>query len=166
MGVDAVIIDSILLEHVAIKHSIEALRQAVAEQATFLFDSENTWDYTKLKQLKDNHLKMIDSVQAFHDNLASHYVLEEKNLSPLFGKLVAAGNVVEHREIMQYLERAHYLLNEAKLLGDLKPQELMAATYNVYINIEMSCRAVETHEAIEANLFALLRKGVASLSDI
>jgi hypothetical protein len=162
MVTDLVTIKSILLEHTVIKRCIEALRQAVADQATFLFDSESNWDNTHLKQLKDNHLKLVHSVQAFKDKLAAHYIREERDLLPLFGTFVAEGNAAEHKEITQHLERAYYSLSKAKLLGDLKPQELMAATYDVERIVEIACRVVETHEATETNLFALMKKGLPS----
>jgi hypothetical protein len=160
MRTDLITIDSILLEHTAIKYCIEALRTAVAEQATFLFESENNWDNTHLKQLKDNHIRLVESVQAFHDKLERHCFHEEKDLLPMLGKLVADVNVIEHQEIMNQIERAHNLLNEAKLLGDLKPYELMAETYNVERTVEKVCRVVESHEANETNLFAQMRTGL------
>ena len=162
MGTELITIDSILLEHIAIKHCIETLRQTVAEQATYLFESENNWDNTHLRQLKENHIKLVDSVQAFHDKLIGHYAHEEKDLLPMCGKLVGDGNMAEHQEIINHLKRAHDLLNESQLLGDLKPQELMAATYNIERTVEIACRVVEIHEENETNLFALLRKGLTA----
>src|ERR1039458_7479967 len=147
MKTDLITVESVLLEHTAIKYCIEALRKAVAEQATFVFESENNWDNTHLKQLKDNHISLVESLQAFHDKMARHCFHEEKDLLPLLGKLVADVNMSEHQEIMNQIERAHNLLKEAELLGDLKPYELMAATYNVERTVENVCKVVESHES-------------------
>jgi len=45
-------------------------------------------------------------------------------------------------------------------LGDLNPQELMATTYNVKRTIELTCTIIGTHEANEAGMLGLLKKGL------
>jgi hypothetical protein len=163
MGTDLITIESVLLEHTAIKYCTEALRKAVAEQATFLLESEDHWDNAHLKQLKDNHISLVYSIQAFHDKLERHCLHEEKDLLPMLGKLVADVNMIEHQEIMNQIKRAHNLLNEAELLGDLKPYELMAATYNVERTVESVCNLVESHEAGETNLFSQMRRSLLKI---
>jgi len=160
MSIDMVTINSIMLEHMAIERYIEVLREAVAEQATFLLQSANTWDKTHLKELKKNYLKVRDSMQALHDGLMWHCAREEKILSPVLGHLMAAGNVMEHKEIIQKLAQSLSALDETGLLGDLKPQELMATTYNVKRTVEIVCTLVGTHEANEAGMLGLLKKGL------
>jgi hypothetical protein len=81
-------------------------------------------------------------------------------LSPVLGKLVTDGLITEHREIIGCLDTARTLLNKTGLLGDLKPQTLMATTYNVERAVETACRMVDAHEANEVGLFALLKKGL------
>jgi hypothetical protein len=158
MNIDAIVIDSILFEHTAIKHSIGVLRDAMAEQATFLLHYAGTWNRTHLQELKDNHLKLRDSLRAFRDLVIRHCSDEEKALSMVLGNLIAKGNIIEHKEIISYLNRAESLLNETKLLGNLKPQEVMATIYNVQQTVEMVCSLVDTHETNEAGMLALLKK--------
>ncbi len=160
MSIDMVTINSIMLEHIAIERYIEVIREAVAEQATFLLQSANAWDKTHLKELKKNYLKVRDSMQALHDGLMWHCAREEKILSSELGHLVAVGNVVEHKEIIQKLAQSLSALDETWLLGDLRPQELMATTYNVKRTVEMVCTLVSTHEANEAGLLGLMMKGM------
>jgi hypothetical protein len=76
----------------------------------------------------------------------------------VLGNLIAKGNIIEHKEIISYLNRAESLLNETKLLGNLKPQEVMATIYNVQQTVEMVCSLVDTHETNEAGMLALLKK--------
>ncbi len=70
------------------------------------------------------------------------------------------GLIREYEEIIGCLNAAHKLLNETGLLGDLEPQVLMATTCKVERAREMACRLVDTHEANELGLFALLKKGL------
>lgn len=166
MSVDEVTIDSILLEHIAIARHIEVLRQSIAEQATFLLESADRWDKTHLGELRERYLRLRDSMQAFHSGVVAHCAHEEKALSPVLGSLVAHGNIVEHKEIIGYVAEALSVLDETGLLGDLKPQELMATTYNAQLIAQRAFALVDTHEANEAGLFGLLKKGLrANLAD-
>ena len=84
------------------------------------------WDNTHLKQLRDNHISLVESIQAFHAKLKRHCLHEETDLLPLLGKLVSDVNVIEHREIMNQIQLAYNLLKEAKLLGELNETILFA----------------------------------------
>jgi hypothetical protein len=160
MSIDVVTIDSILLEHTAIVHYTKELRAAVADQATFLLQASDHWDKTRLKELKERYLGLSSSLEAVRDGLMAHCAHEEQALSPVLGKLVTDGLTTEHREIIGSLDTARKLLNKTGLLGDLKPQTLMATTYNVERAVETACRMVDTHEANEVGLFAILKKGL------
>ena len=160
MTIDVVTIDSILLEHTAIVHYIGVLRAAIADQATFLLQSSDHWDKTRLKELRDRYLGLRESLASFRDGVMGHCAHEEKALSPVLGKVLADGMIAEHKEILAFLDTAHTVLNETGLLGDLKPQALMATTYNVERAIDAACHLVDTHEANEVGLFSMLKKGL------
>ena len=160
MSIDMVTIDSILLEHTAIQHNVDILYDAVAAQATFLLHSANNWDKTHLKELRDNYLQLRDTMQAFYESIKGHCAREEAAMSPVLGDLLNRGNAIEHKEILGHLDRARALLGKTKLLGDLRPQELMATTQQVAQTIELACDLVSLHEANEAGLFGLLKKAL------
>lgn len=162
MSIDLTTIDSILLEHTAIVHYVNELRSAVAGQATFLLQSSDHWDKTRLAELKKRYLNLCNSLEAFRDGLIGHCAHEETALSPVLGRLLTSGLIIEHKEIIGCLDNARTLLNETGLLGDLNPQALMATTYNSQQAIEMACSMIDTHESNEVGMFALLKKGLRS----
>jgi hypothetical protein len=125
--------------------------------------SSDHWDKAHLKELKERYLSLCNSLETFRDGLTVHCAHEEKALSQVLGQLVTDGLITEHKEIIGCVDTAHAVLNETGLLGDLNPQALMATTYNVERAVETACRKVDTHEANEVGLFALLRKGLQPL---
>ncbi|MCX6012738.1 MAG: hemerythrin domain-containing protein [Chloroflexi bacterium] len=161
MNINLTDIDIILLEHIAIKHSIKILRNDMAEQATFLLQYASTWDRTHLKKLKDNHLKLTDSLKSFHNLLIQHCSDEEKMLSEVLGNMITKGNVIEHKEIGKFFNQAELILNETQLIGNLKPQEVMKAIYKVQQTVEMICSFIDTHETNEVGMLTLLKRVIA-----
>ena len=91
--------------------------------------------------------------------LKEHFAMEERHLPSLFGDLLMRGLLLEHRDLIEGLERAMAMVAASNPEGLSREQSLERQS-NIRVVIENLSRRVEDHASQEEIIFDMLKRAL------
>ena len=117
------------------------------------------WDPGVLRTLSDKRLNLQQSLQSLYEGVRIHHDREESVMAPLIGGQLMEGLMLEHKDMMQNLERTKALLSEGRI-EEMSREELMAQSYEIRHVTDYVCELIGAHIAKEDAILDLLKKAI------
>ena len=155
------LLNKIIAAHQVIRGSLSSVGVAVADrEAMFSLEKEQShWTPGQPGDLAQKHAKCEEAMGQLGQALKEHFAMEERHLPSLFGDLLMRGLLLEHRDLIEGLERARAMVAASNPEGLSREQSLERQS-NIRVVIENLSRRVEDHASQEEIIFDMLKRAL------
>lgn len=155
------VITRVISEHQNIREHVKLAGDTVNDIETLLTlqKEQAGWSQSSIAELTEKQDRMQQAISFLEQGLKNHFAFEEKDVLPLFGKLLARAILHEHHEILRQIESAKTTLANMKLEG-LEQQDLLSNKSQIQETVSHLGHAVEEHAHHEEIVLNMMKKAL------
>lgn len=155
------IVNRVIEEHAKVRMHLKLTGDSVTdlEGVISLEQAKPDWMLASAEVMSDKCTKLLQASSALREGLKNHFLLEEKYLPPILGKLLIRALELEHVDIQKALDKLHNSAQSCQTT-ELKGEQLLAMKWNINQTLDDLRQLVEDHAAREEVVLRMAKRAL------
>jgi len=156
-------INHITEEHNTIREHVKLVGGSMTDlEAIFSLQKAGAgWSLSSLKELKDNRIKLLQTLSALDEGLKNHFKMEETAMPSLIGENLMLALILDHKEIGKMIDKAKSLVADTRF-EEMDQEESLKKKAEIQALVTDILWKAQDHALREETLMKMVKKALES----
>ncbi len=155
------VVQRIIEEHQAIRHSVKLVGDTVSDRESLaaLGQVRSGWVPGRADILREKHQKLQQTLASLVQGLQNHFHYEEEYLPPVLGEFLMRALLLEHADIKKGLAQVEQALADTPVEG-LTQEQVLSAELRLQQAVNSAMHTIEDHAFREEVILNMAQRGL------